>query len=1052
MPPLPSELRSALERAIINARDASEQAARVVLATLAFDKEHAFASLSSEQRKLRNTLRAKARQLGNGNRQDGTPMLIEEIAYSQWHRMLFARFLAENNLLMHPTGVAVTLAECEELASAEGEPDAWQVAARYASAMLPGIFRSDDPCAQVRFALEGRQALENILASLPPTLFIADDALGWVYQFWQSKKKKEVNASERKIGGADISPVTQLFTEDYMVRFLLDNTLGAWWAARHPNSPLVREFCYLRFLDDGTPAAGAFPGFPERAALIRFMDPCCGSGHFDVAAFEMIRKMRMEEEGLSAADAGDAVLRDNIFGLELDPRCTQIAAFALALAAWKSGGYRKIPIPQIECTGIAVQGQLSEWTKLAGKDVNLRATLERLYELFKNAPDLGSLINPAELAARDRMFTVDYAQVAPVLEKALAKERENEDPVAAVFGATAEEVASAAQLLAGKYTLVATNVPYLARGKQNEVLADFCQGQYSFAKQDLATVFLERCRDFTMSNGTCALVTPQNWLFLGAYKQLRQQLLKTQTWNLIARLGVGAFETIGGEVVNIALIVSTNQHSDAPSSFIGIDVTQTPNPSEKAQSLKISEFYTVEQTSQLKNPDAVITFDISSIGTLLKDFARVLQGIGTADGNRFIIKFWELPQTSGLWELYQMAPDANDAISGCDSLLRWENGNGTLANSPQARICGQPGWGKDGVAVGVTKSLYRARYFGNKFDCTLAVIIPKKSWYLDAIQKYVFSNEFIEQVRRVDQALSVTESSFGKVPFDFERWQITESGFGISSNPQCYDPTQWLFAGDVVTSDNVLQVAVARLLGYQWHQQKADNLVELADKDGIVCLPPVAGEQPAAERLRAFLAAAYEGEISPDEIARLLANAGFAGKGLDEWLRDGFFAQHCQLFHNRPFIWHIWDGRKDGFSALVNYHKLDATRLDNLIYHYLGAWITAQRADQKAGVAGAEGRLVAALELQKKLQQIREGEPPYDIFVRWKSLAEQPLGWEPDLNDGVRMNIRPFVTAGVLRSKFTINWNKDRGKNPDGSERLNDLHFTRAEKMKGRKK
>jgi hypothetical protein len=94
---------------------------------------------------------------------------------------------------------------------------------------------------------------------------------------------------------------------------------------------------------------------------------------------------------------------------------------------------------------------------------------------------------------------------------------------------------------------------------------------------------------------------------------------------------------------------------------------------------------------------------------------------------------------------------------------------------------------------------------------------------------------------------------------------------------------------------------------------------------------------------------------------------------------------------------------------------------------------------------------VAALELEKKLKLIQAGEPPHDIYVRWKPLAEQPIGWNPDLNDGVRLNIRPFVTAGVLRSKFTINWNKDRGKNPDGSERLNDLHYTVEEKRTARK-
>jgi hypothetical protein len=152
----------------------------------------------------------------------------------------------------------------------------------------------------------------------------------------------------------------------------------------------------------------------------------------------------------------------------------------------------------------------------------------------------------------------------------------------------------------------------------------------------------------------------------------------------------------------------------------------------------------------------------------------------------------------------------------------------------------------------------------------------------------------------------------------------------------------------------------------------------------------------------------------------------------------------------RSLIWHIWDGRKDGFSVLVNYHKLDTANLGRLIYAYLGDWTNTQRADNKTGVAGADGRLVAALQLQVKLKAIQEGEPPYDIYVRWKPLYAQPIGWQPDLDDGVRLNIRPFVLAGVLRSKFTINWNKDRGTDPDGSERFNDLHFTLAEKQAAR--
>src|SRR5581483_7746535 len=370
----------------------------------------------------------------------GLPLLVEEVAYEQWHRMLFARFLAENHLLIHPSGVPVTLDDCAELAAEEGEPDAWVLAARYANRMLPGIFRTDDPSTQVALAPEGRLALEAILASLPAAVFTADDGLGWVYQFWQAKRKKAVSASGRKIEGLDLATYSQLFTEHYMVQFLLENSLGAWWAAHHPDSPLVKEFPYLRFRDDGTPAAGTFPGWPERAAEVTVMDPCCGSGHFLVAAFEMLRRMRMEEEGLGEAEAAEAVPRDNLFGLEIDPRCVQIAAFALALAAWKAGGYRAIPIPNVACSGIPVSGQLEQWTKLAGDDVNLKHTLERLYHLFRNAPDLGSLINPADVPVRDRLFAPDYGKVGPLLERALAKERTAEDPVAAVFGEAAKGI------------------------------------------------------------------------------------------------------------------------------------------------------------------------------------------------------------------------------------------------------------------------------------------------------------------------------------------------------------------------------------------------------------------------------------------------------------------------------------------------------------------------------------------------------------------------------------------------------------------------------------
>jgi hypothetical protein len=330
---------------------------------------------------------------------------------------------------------------------------------------------------------------------------------------------------------------------------------------------------------------------------------------------------------------------------------------------------------------------------------------------------------------------------------------------------------------------------------------------------------------------------------------------------------------------------------------------------------------------------------------------------------------------------------------------------------------------------------------------------------LGAIFSYVSSTEFSIAVRAIDQALKVTPATVTKVPFDLEHWQKVADEQYPNGVPEPYsnDPTQWLFKGHPKDSTAPLQVAVARLLGYCWPEQtEGDGLERFADADGIVPLGAVAGEQSAAERLRVLLATGWGAEWSPSVEARLLTESGFANRTLDDWLRNGFFEEHVSLFHTRPFIWQIWDGRRDGFSVLINYHKLDGPKLDRLIYVYLGSWIRQQRDARDAGVTGADERLVAALELERKLKLIREGEEPYDIYVRWKAPHEQPIGWEPNLNDGVRLNIRPWIepfskpTDSPLRANVDAKWGKDSGKNPDGSERLNDIHLTLEEKQAAR--
>jgi hypothetical protein len=1164
MTTLTRELRRSLESTVRAARRTAEAGARKVIEQLAVHHHEPWPSMTKAERELRNRLRAHGRQLGD-RRDDrrgvqGIDRLATECAYEHWHRLLFARYLAECELLIEPqSGVAISLAECEELARASAR-DWLELAADYAQRMLPQIFRSGDPVLEVALPPETRSALEDLMKALPRDVFVADDSLGWVYQYWQADRKEEVNRSEKKIGADELPAVTQLFTEDYMVLFLLHNTLGAWWAGKvlaakpalaeaAANEGELREACavgdvewtYLRFVrEDGKPwrpAAGTFDGWPKATKDITLLDPCMGSGHFLVFALPMLAAMRAAEEQLAAEAAIEAVLRDNLFGLEIDPRCTQIAAFNLALAAWRRIGYRQLPSLHLACSGLSLGVSKAEWLKLAeraaqalpvppktdlfGTEDNLfsdamKRGFERLYDLFARAPWLGSLIDPR--AAGGDLVEHGFDDLEPLLAQVMAKAETAE---LAEMAVAAQGLAKAAQILAGGFTLVATNVPYLGRSKQDDVLKDCCERGYPEAKADLATCFLERCMEFASRGGSISLVTPHGWLYLDRYKTLRKSFLEQSAWCFVGRLGARAFETISGEVVNVSVVCLNRLSPDAESEFFGVDASSGKDVTEKT-ALLLSDFGRLHvQRDQLKNPDARLVLCVDNeegdAGALLAQFAECYQGLRTGDANRFIRCYWEVSSFGVDWEFFQTTSDETaELIAGLSYAILWQGGRGELHEYAQEtrdklhdmHESGNRSWGKLGVAVGQV-TLRPTRYFGQKFDNSLAVITPLDERHLAAITAYCSSIEYAESVRAIAHGLYVTNQTLLKVPFSANRWQdLAELQFpGGLPAPTSDDATQWLFNGHPKDAIAPLQVAVARLLGYRWPRHTGssfpecpvldpDGLEKHSDRDGIVALNPVKGEQPAAARLLALLADAFGAEWSGAKLDGLLAQVGFAGKTLDDWLRDGFFEQHCELFHKRPFVWHVWDGRRDGFQALVNYHRLAAPNgegrrtLEKLLYSYLGDWIDRQRADQKAGVEGADARVAAAEHLRTELTNILAGEPPYDLFVRWKPLAEQPIGWEPDINDGVRINIRPFMTAKplgarargacILRTTPKIKWDKDRGKEPqrpredfpwfwgwdpdnkddqrdfggrgkeaDGN-RWNDLHYTRAFKQAAR--
>ena len=1155
-PTLAPNLRKLLAKTVREARRTAEAASRQTLETLAVDRREPHGSMLLGERALRNRLRARGRQLGDRHKRGTQEIkrLAHEVAYEQWHQMLFARFLAENGLLVEPeTGVSVSLDECEDLARGTDE-DPWALAGRFAQKMLPGVFRPGDPVLEVVLPPEARLKLEDLLESIPRTVFLADDSLGWTYQFWQAERKDQVNRSGVRIGADELPAVTQLFTERYMVQFLLHNTIGAWRARTvldgadengqedQTEDDLRRavrikagggyDLSYLRFVRDENdawrPAAGWFEKWPQTVAELRALDPCCGSGHFLVEALELLVRLRIEEEGIAIQDAVCAVLRDNLYGLEIDPRCAQVAAFNVAFTAWRLAG-RPFELPRLNvaCTGLAPNATEAEWERVAarmegttglegkrdlfgsepslatGRQQALRAGMAALHKIFQQAPELGSLIDPGALLGGD-LFQADMATVRQALPEVVDREKAagGDDFERAV---AAEGMARAVDLLTRHYTLVVTNVPFLARHRQSATLRRFAENNHSDARGDLATMFVARIMQWLGNSGTQALVAPQNWLFLKSYRKLRRGLLKRRTFNIVSRLGPGAFETISGHVVNVSLNILSADEPGQYWQMAGLDVSatrdQTPiRAAEKAVLLADgAKIHLAKQTEQIKNPDAAILLHPIGDRVLLRTVADGHQGIASGDYPSFGRKFWEMSEARigpDAWEFQQSTVKETVHYGGREHVLHWENGEGTLQRSQGIRIQGGGIWNEHGIAVSQIGALPVTLYTGDLFDNNVSGLGPLDDDTLPAVWTFCSSPEYNKAVREIDQKLNVTNATLVKVPFDLDHWKKVAAEQYPHGLPQPYsdDPTQWLFhghpCGSVVwdedakrlthgplrTDSTVLQVAVARLLGYRWPAEhdasmrlsaesrtwveRSQRLAGFADNDGIVCIPPVGGERSAQDRIRELLATAYGQEWSVATERALLASThdkGRAPTSIGDWLRDSFFEQHCRLFHNRPFIWHVWDGRRDGFHALVNYHRLagpdgDGRRtLESLAYRYLGDWIERQRGEQQEGKAGADARLAAAQDLQRQLELIATGEPPLDIFVRWRPLHRQTIGWEPDIDDGVRLNIRPFMRAelrsggrrgaGILRYKPNVKWGKDRGKEPERDNKDTDKHI-----------
>jgi len=482
------------------------------------------------------------------------------------------------------------------------------------------------------------------------------EIIGWLYQFYISEKKDEVFAGlkkNKKITPENIPAATQLFTPHWIVRYLVENSLGRLWMLNRPHSKLRERMDYY-----------IAPEAPEEDYLrisspeeIKICDPACGSGHMLTYAFDLLHAI-YEEEGYDAAEIPSLILTHNLYGIEIDERAGALAGFALTMkAAARRKRFLRRPMQPNICVLENVSfkdGELTDYVKEVGRDLftsDLRETLGR----FAEAKNFGSLIVPK---------LKDVAEVRRVVAtKDFAGDM--------LYGDVHERVQAVlrmADYLNPKYHVVVANPPYMGRGSMNSRLAAWAQIYYKDSGADLFSIFIERCIALVVPKGLSGMITMHSWMFLSTFERLRKKIIAANTILTMAHLGERAFDSIGGAVVSTTAFVLKNAKNIGHQG-VYIRLVGGQNETEKARQLLEAAsaddaecLFMASSCDFGSIPSAPIVYWASEEmlklfreGESITKYVFTRDGLNTGNNARFIRFMWEVPKKS----VFERASDSS---------------------------------------------------------------------------------------------------------------------------------------------------------------------------------------------------------------------------------------------------------------------------------------------------------------------------------------------------------------------------------------------------------
>lgn len=614
---------------------------------------------------------------------------------------------------------------------------------RELAACLPGVFEPVGDAMELllpdRLMAKGG-VIEAMVEGIPEADWLGHvEILGWMYQYYNAEAKDAFFKSKDKATPETLPAATQLFTPEWIVRYMVQNSLGRLWMLNNPQSPLREQMEYYIEPDAAHEDFIAVDG-PEDITLC---DPACGSGHILVYAFELLFAMYLER-GHRERDIPSLILQNNLRGLEIDPRAVQLASLALAMCAREHDR-------RFFGRGVRAQVRVLAPVVIAEDELPEAAALRKhphLLEALAHLDEVGSLLDPTE----------DELAALAADAEALSRSAGGDMFTANVAGrvACAKDVCDA---LAERCHCVVANPPYMGSSSFGPFMSKWVKKHYPDVKSDLCTCFIERGFDLAEERGYAAMVTMQSWMFLGSFEKVRAKLIDNKTIVSMAHLGPRAFDAIGGEVVNVTADVVYNGHAAGGVQGAYVRLVDINGSEPKRQKLMeaiqnpdCGWLYRRNADAFKQIPGTPIAYWASESigkaftnGCALSSVARPLQGMATGDNDTFLRLWWEIARSGFIIDADSEAAFRERDGSYCphnkggsfrrwygnqDYVLRFDNENADQLKQLGNHLPSRSFYFRKGVSYSdLTSGLFSARKCGANatFDTTGPVAFPKAS-------------------------------------------------------------------------------------------------------------------------------------------------------------------------------------------------------------------------------------------------------------------------------------------------------------------------------------